>query len=525
MNLQDLLTKGYLPRELPPSFSSQSFGVLASAGTLPADFTSFSQWTRPVQHNLTRAGQLDPRHLSIPNPVSFCQLAALIVDEWPKIEGQIGRGSLSASRPIDDPNGVRCMVPQYGYADLAALRAKHRVGARYILSADISRFYGSIYTHTIEWALDGKAAAKAAAKAKKANTNGLGKQLDKRISSAQDGQTIGIPIGPDTSLVVAELLLSAVDQHVLASMKLNGFRYIDDYELGFSSRAEAEAAYVLLQQALAEFELAPNPAKTAIRELPEEFDPGWTAEIRRLDLSYERKAQQQHYRLIDFFNRAFQLAKQYPNDSVLRYAISRTRAFDIAELNWMLYQAFLYQSMIADPGCLPHVLERILEYHAKFRGFASESLHQSLNTVIRRSASLGYGSDVAWALWGTIGLNVPLEKGAIEAVSRMRDPVVALLALDARDKGLIKEEDLDTSHWQTCLTDDGLHREQWLLSYESAVHGWLTAADGNDHLAGNPCFDHLRKNGVRFYDSSAVPAADQVRRAWDKSRFSYFEIP
>jgi hypothetical protein len=55
-----------------------------------------------------------------------------------------------------------------------------------------------------------------------------------------DGQTHGIPIGPDTSLVVAEILLSSVDQSMLNAHPdlISGFRYVDDYELSFSKLSD-----------------------------------------------------------------------------------------------------------------------------------------------------------------------------------------------------------------------------------------------------------------------------------------------
>lgn len=78
----------------------------------------------------------------------------------------------------------------------------------------------------------------------KANKSGalLGNTLDKLVRAAQDGQTIGIPIGPDTSLIVSELVMCAADQTLSESLPATGFRYVDDIELSFVTRAEAESA-------------------------------------------------------------------------------------------------------------------------------------------------------------------------------------------------------------------------------------------------------------------------------------------
>ena len=66
---------------------------------------------------------------------------------------------------------------------------------------------------------------------------------------------MGIPIGPDISLAIAETLLGAVDQELLKKLKVRGLRYIDDYELSIDSLAEAERLQGALQEVLSDFEL------------------------------------------------------------------------------------------------------------------------------------------------------------------------------------------------------------------------------------------------------------------------------
>lgn len=63
-----------------------------------------------------------------------------------------------------------------------------RARAPLIVRTDINQFYGSIYTHSIPWALHGKATAKA-----NRSPALLGNALDECVRNAQDGQTIGVP--------------------------------------------------------------------------------------------------------------------------------------------------------------------------------------------------------------------------------------------------------------------------------------------------------------------------------------------
>ena len=57
----------------------------------------------------------------------------------------------------------------------------------------------------------------------------------------QDGQTLGIPIGPDASRVISELIGVALDRSIQNSEpSLNGIRFIDDFFFFADTASEAE---------------------------------------------------------------------------------------------------------------------------------------------------------------------------------------------------------------------------------------------------------------------------------------------
>lgn len=103
----------------------------------------------------------------------------------------------------------RALGRKLPFRALAERRAELRSHGRFLVRADISRFYQSIYTHSVPWALHGKAFAKRYRRARN-----VGNQLDQLLRSCQDEQTNGIPIGPDSSLLVAEIILSAIDERL-----------------------------------------------------------------------------------------------------------------------------------------------------------------------------------------------------------------------------------------------------------------------------------------------------------------------
>ncbi len=170
---------------------------------------------------------------------------------------------LGISRPI--PSSGTRSIKSKGEPTRDLNKALSRSGARYVLKTDVQRFYPSIYTHSIPWALHGKAVAKT-----NRSSSLVGNVIDKAVRDAQDGQTIGVPIGPDTSAIVAECLMAAVERDLIAQVgALNGWRYTDDIELAFSTIGEAEKGLSALMEVLAGYELSLSPAKTSILELPE----------------------------------------------------------------------------------------------------------------------------------------------------------------------------------------------------------------------------------------------------------------
>jgi hypothetical protein len=140
LTLANLLSRGYFPGEVPPPFTTTQFAkaVTAPGVSLPIDFRKRkNEWCEFTSSSLARPGSFDD-------------------------------------------------VPQK--------RALVRIGRNVMLSADISRFYASIYTHVIEWAISSKKLAKRQLKTKFKGES-VGAQIDSLIQACQSGQTCGIPIG------------------------------------------------------------------------------------------------------------------------------------------------------------------------------------------------------------------------------------------------------------------------------------------------------------------------------------------
>lgn len=508
MSLKDLLERGYFPKELPsPPFTTITFAnlVTTASGLLPADFANGADPTYRLlpTSKLTRyshaRGGLLRRKLGIYNPLHYYLLAKEIIDNWSTISTKVSGTTIAATAPEHKVSG-RAIEGKHPQSARTMLALRNRLGRRFVLETDISRFYSSIYTHSIPWALH----TKAIAKANRSRGSLLGNNLDYLVRMGQDGQTIGIPIGPDTSLVLAELLMQRCDNELIAKVpKLKGHRFIDDYELTFHTRAEAEDAFHLLEKTLGNFELALNPKKTKVLELPLKFEAAWATELRSHNI--RASVSGQAVDLEALINKAFNLHSLYPGEAVLSYAIAKLRMVALHPDNWELFQQLLLLCVTPEPATFPYAIDLIIKWVNAGFSSAIPELQEVVNSIIVTHAPLAHSSEVSHALWASIALKLTLTSEAVSALSKADDSVIALMALDCESRGLMSAT-LNKSNWLPHMNSTGLYDEHWLLSYEANIKGWLPSAGGLDHVAADPNFGFLKASGVSFYDTTPLIA-------------------
>src|SRR5262249_45919820 len=137
---------------------------------------------------------------------------------------------------------------------------------------------------------------------------------------------------------------------------LSGFRYIDDYELSFATLSDAEHALTELQSVMADYELQLNPRKTTIQELPSPLDDSWAHELREFPIRDSDKPVRQRNDIIALFSRAYEIAQEVPEKSVLRYAVKRVQGVTVSGKGWRAFQNCLLGAIGADPATLPFAL-------------------------------------------------------------------------------------------------------------------------------------------------------------------------
>jgi hypothetical protein len=503
MSLSALLARGYFPKELPNPFVTVSFAnLVASPSTiLKGDFSKVVQSTsrnfpktqtsKSCRYSHARRGLLR-RHMAIPNPIHHFLLCAEVMRNWSTLTSLVNGSRLAATAPVFSPNG-RALQGKH-LQNRPALARQTRLNNRYILKTDITRFYHSIYTHSIPWAIHSKGAAKA-----DRTPRLYGNHLDYWSRMGQDGQTVGIPIGPDISLLLAELLMHRCDESLVSKIpKIQGHRFIDDYELGFRDRSAAEDAYHLLESCLGQFELALNPKKTDILPLPLPLESLGISTLRRFTFrtTVGREATDIQY----YFDKVFELYESDPDDSIINYAVARFRTERIHDNNWPLLESLLLLCIAPEPACLPYILQTIIIRSNAGARINKVELETILNDLIVKHAPLGHSSEVSWALWGCLALGLSINPEAVKVLKSCEDSIIVLLALDCERNGLTLAP-LDKTLWESLMTVASLYDEHWLFAYEANVKGWLRGSGRKDFVAADGNFGFLKANGISFYDA------------------------
>ena len=488
--LQDLISRGYFPVELPPPFTSQQLAYTVPA--LMPNITSYSPRTsKTLAFDIPRVKH-QRRHLGIPNPLHQIRLSNAIVDNWTDISTFTNQSNISLSSLAIGTR--RAIKTAYNFDELPMERALRSTGARVMLKTDISRFYPTIYTHSIPWAIHTKATAK-----RIRNNTLYGNLLDECIRNCQDGQTIGIPIGPDTSLVIAEIMGTALDLPLQQEFPdIKGFRYIDDYYLYFDSISDAESCFSKLIQILKSFELDGNHIKTSITMLPETLEKQWAYELRLYDIRSNISSQKTD--IIHYFSKAYEYANIFQSDPVLKYALKRTKSFNIDPNNWSIFEALLLRTMIDEPSVLPVATEILLSYDIYGYPIDRIKISETITKIVGYHLQYNHTFEVAWALWLAKSLNIRIESTLETAIANNTNSIVALIALDLYTNGQIGT--LNTGIWRSILTVNELNEDQWLLAYEAKVKGWLTPIGGARGYGAGTLFAEISNHNVEFYDSN-----------------------
>lgn len=483
-----LLARGYFPKELPPFFFTSDFARYASTPSGKKALDSYKPTlssTDCVSYHLALPGG-EHRHLQIPHPHGFNKLAAIVAKAFPRLLTKGAKSAASRSRAVYGQASFRALHAMTLPANQRRERALTRAGASFVLNVDISQFYPSLYTHAVGWAIDPKLRLKANWR----NTKFLGKQIDQALMDMQGKVSQGIPIGNDVSYLLAEVVLGQVDR-ALGLDRQRCYRWFDDYELSFDTRDDAERCLARLKKELHRFRLRVNAKKTSIVQLPEATEPHWGDTLRAL-ASQNLKSQRG---TLQYFDTAFRLREDFPNQPVLMYAIGNLfRTPRPPDYLGRIAEAAISQALLCEPGVAQKAFA-LLTYW-KLNGYALDMalLTRTIERVILRHDASGVTSDVAWALCFCAQEKLVIPSKASRILAESDDDCVLLLALHL-DALKLLQGGLSARKVAPLLKSADPDGDHWLLAYEAARHGFQPASPA---VTGNPLLADLLKHKVSF---------------------------
>lgn len=493
--LRRFLGSGYFPKELPPVFVTAAFAENHAYLRRTWPSKEFDHW-KSVPETFSMPRSIHTRRsLAIVNPINEFKICAVLCDNWQMIRSHIKRSTLTEFSPIIDILGERA-VPPANYVEIARKQAHIRAAYPRALRSDITRFYPSIYTHSIAWALHGKTWAKENLNKPSLN-NSVGGRLDRALRQSQDNQTIGIAIGPDSSRIIAEIITAAID-HELAKATDNGIcglRYHDDFLIGLSHQDTDAAVASKLRAALKSFELEINADKTSIDSTGERDRPQWARRL--LAFTYDQGDSENS--IGNYFDEMISLFDAGPTDAVVKYGIKRSRSFVIPPASIAYYIDRLIHMIRLCPAALPVIVQATLERNRRL-SLDAQHIYRYIIDLISENATIGNSFEVTWLLFLARGLNMNLKRRDIESIFLMESSPVALIAMDLNRRKCISRG-IDESIWRRIANADGLQGPMWLLAYEAALKGWWRGIS-DDYVRDHPLFGKMLKRGVHFYDEA-----------------------
>lgn len=186
----------------------------------------------------------------------------------------------------------------------------------YVLHSDISDCYGSIYTHSIVWALHSKEKGKQ----EKKNNSLIGNIIDKHLQDMSFGQTNGIPQGSILMDFIAEMVLGFADLELSERIQSSTIvdykiiRYRDDYRIFSNNPQDAETIMKFITEILIELGMRINTQKTLVSN-------NIIQSSIKSDKLYWMQAKKQSYSLQENLLIITELANRFPNSGSLQKAL------------------------------------------------------------------------------------------------------------------------------------------------------------------------------------------------------------
>ena len=511
--LTGLLDYGLFADKVPPCFTSEGLAAIASASMSvvleETDDKKLKDSIDPRAHDYIRYEALRdiniPRHLGIPHPEAYAVQSLAIFRHWNEISTHCNEPKPAISR-IHVRHTGNGSIFRMNYKGIERYQLEEdeirwMAGAQYVVHADVASCFPSIYTHSSPWALHGKDVAK-----KSTGITALaGNLLDKCTQITRDKQTNGLLIGPHSSNIIAEIILTKIDSELQAKGYKKIARHIDDYTFYADTFDQAEKFVKDLGMCLRGFEMSLNDKKTRILPLPRPSTENW---VQRLNRFVFPKDEEVRFSIVrSFLDLALECSQSAGKSTPLNYAIkalaNRKSPLKLNERAKRLYVLEAMNLALAYPYLAPQLDKHVFDRYGH-DDLASQVAEFS-SALARMGVRKLYPDAIAHALYYALkhGVALGLDDTEFKEIVALDDCITNVLLLEyaTRYKRTKVVSAIESRANEIKAADSREKDKNWLLIYQL----WsVKDLKGN----GQAFLAELKAIDFKFLD---VPTANGVR--------------
>ncbi len=504
--LHALIRNGYLPEEVPPVVTAKFFSEHCK--------TNYSYWNAQTNKLIRLSTEYDVfsvpktttgrRLLTLVNPVAQLGLSLIISENRVAIKKKIARSKISLYETEENLAADRAFKG-LNFEKWHDLQDSISSRYAYALKADISRFFYTIYTHSIPWAVWGKIKAKQSYRLRwfKAHWSN---RIDMALQSCQSRETFGIPVGPDTSRIIAEILMSGIEWESGFSKTLefsNAVRLIDDIYIGKQSKEDAQKTLNDLEAAFWNYNLQLNEEKTSISETKYVYDEYWKRDFDEIKFRKTGRVSDKK-KIKHIVDTALYHCEHEKTELPAIWACRRLISLS-PSINDDLSLIDAFFRLGRDfPSTIKHVAEFLVNNRPHL---SSPEIVDSVEYWIKILIKLNYGNnndfELSWVLLiaGIYGIN--LKSDDFPDFDYIPNSVAFSIIGLLRQHGLL-DVPLSSWNWKSRLKQSGIYGPDWLPLYEAVLRKWTRDKKLIGQVNSSPHFRRLLADNISFLDDDIL---------------------
>lgn len=463
-----LVKYGLFSEKLPPIFSVEDFyDYCTNKRKQP-----FSDgWHGYITYENMRNINI-PRNLGIPTPMGHELLCKCLSKNWVEILKHFKTQTFGQERIVSRIH-IRKMQNTEALFEMnyknwqvdGTPEPDIYMGKKYMVHADISKCYPSIYTHAIPWALVGKKESK-----NNKNNKEWYNSIDHYAQISKNGETHGLLIGPHTSNILSEIILCVIDAKLTEKYK-NYVRNIDDYICYTDSKEEADQFLIDLNRELREFDLLLNHKKTQIIELPLGVVESWIHKIQNQIVLFQRDKNYVDYKEIQaYIDFAIQLSNENnDNQSILYYAIKAVKEYNLTNNA----RSYFVKSIISLSLLYPYLVPILGKYIFQAYNVNDSDISDYANKIFDQYISKNTFEACSYALLYAINSNATINNFNIERIIEAKDCILLLMSYIYCKKLKLTDEIKKLKAFAKELKTNGEMDQYWLFIYECLSYSQL----------------------------------------------------